>query len=384
MARGPEHGSGLRDWRIGLGIVVGLIAAGGIIAVEGIRSAPVRPGPVLSDCDGALREIVIQYVPRAAPIVQTTYAQFLRQLPEDVVVHVVCPDIAAFNDLRRRVGDTACQILPVPTGHAMTCWSRDRWLAMQPEKHRRVVLLAPREEEGEDAWPERKGDRLIAFDLARSLDGDVAAMRSRLAFDGGDFVASARMAVATPSVRERNLGTICLTEDALHDALTRALGRDVLLLDRAPPHHAGMFMMPAGDDVMLVGDPSLAAGLLGSGASTVDRAWRLTDPDFTSETQALFDAVAERCEAAGFRVVRMPVVPGRDGRTWLTPLNAILDERDGRRIVYMPVYEGAEPLNAAAEKVWQRLGYIVRRVDCTDTFAHFGSLRCLVNVLRRG
>ena len=79
----------------------------------------------------------------------------------------------------------------------------------------------------------------------------------------------------------------------------------------------------------------------------------------------------------------MPVVPDRDGRTYLTYLNVILDDRAGKRVVYMPAYEGADELNAAAASAWEKLGFEVRRVDCTNTYKHFGSLRCLVNVLRR-
>ena len=40
-------------------------------------------------------------------------------------------------------------------------------------------------------------------------------------------------------------------------------------------------------------------------------------------------------------------------------------------------------MNRAAAEIWKALGYAVRRVDCTETFRHFGSIHCLVNVLRR-
>ena len=85
-----------------------------------------------------------------------------------------------------------------------------------------------------------------------------------------------------------------------------------------------------------------------------------------------------------YRVVRVPIAPGRDGRTYLTYLNAILDHRDGRRIVYMPVFSQAEALNLAAQRAWSNLGYEVRPVNCDACHPHFGSLRCLVNVLSRG
>ena len=132
-------------------------------------------------------------------------------------------------------------------------------------------------------------------------------------------------------------------------------------------------MMLAGDKRAVVGDPSMARGMQTP----------LENPDFSDVTQRLFDAVAECCAANGYDVVRIPVVPGQDGRTYMTALNVILDQRDSERIVYMPVYRQADSLNRAASAIWQDLGYEVRTVDCTDAYPHFGSLRCLVNVLRR-
>ena len=75
-------------------------------------------------------------------------------------------------------------------------------------------------------------------------------------------------------------------------------------------------------------------------------------PEDNTAFSLVFDAVARQCAAAGYRVFRIPVVPGVDGRTFVTYVNAILDERDGRRIVYMPVFRCAEVLNAAAAAVW--------------------------------
>jgi hypothetical protein len=106
-------------------------------------------------------------------------------------------------------------------------------------------------------------------------------------------------------------------------------------------------------------------------------------PDFSAATQHLFDAVAGQCAAAGYRVIRLPTIPAADGKTYLTYVNVILDRQGGRRIVYLPFYRGAEPMNAAARGIWEGLGYEVRPVDCTDTYRQFGCLHCLVNVLKR-
>jgi hypothetical protein len=106
-------------------------------------------------------------------------------------------------------------------------------------------------------------------------------------------------------------------------------------------------------------------------------------PDFSDATAARFDAVARECQAAGYEVVRIPVVPGMDSRTYVTYVNAILDQRDGRRIVYMPVFRSAEVLNRAAAAIWKESGYEVRPIECDACGRNFGTLHCLVNVLRR-
>jgi hypothetical protein len=55
-----------------------------------------------------------------------------------------------------------------------------------------------------------------------------------------------------------------LIEQLQHD-----LHREVAVMDDAPDHHAGMYMMAAGDGRMIVGDPSLGASLLAADASSL-------------------------------------------------------------------------------------------------------------------
>lgn len=377
-------------YRLLLGVLIGLVASAGLLSLYdgsgGGSPAGARRGPVLSDCGGPIRELVIHYVAEAAEIVEATYRDFLPRLPAHVTVHVVCPQRADFDDLLARVGPVACDLSPLVVGHPITCWSRDRWLALAPaQQAAATTLLCPRGEQGAEIWPARQGDQRVAGDLADALGPRVVYVRSGLYFDGGDFVADAETVFVTPEVLRRNLQQTVETREELLERLSAALRRKVLLLREAPDHHAGMYMMPAGDRTMLVGDPAAARRLLAE--------WPKRDlaalcppggPDFSEAAIARFDAVARQCREAGYRVVRIPIVPGRDGRTYVTYLNAILDRRSGRRIVYMPVFSGAEMLNRAAEQVWAGLGYEVRAVNCGACYRHFGSLRCLVNVLRRG
>ena len=70
--------------RVRIGVMIGLLAGAVFSFGPGGRVRPVGldRGPLLSDCDGRLRELVIHYVPEAAAVVETTYRQLLGALPE--------------------------------------------------------------------------------------------------------------------------------------------------------------------------------------------------------------------------------------------------------------------------------------------------------------
>ncbi len=376
-------------YRVPLGVLIGLVVSAAVLSLYdghgGETHTGENRGPLLSDCGGPIEALVMHYTSDAAEVVGTAYRDFLGQLPEGVTVYVVCPQQADFDDLRARVGAARCVLEPIVVEHPITPWSRDRWLALTPkDESAPTTLLCPRGEMGAQVWPAREGDQRTGDDLAAALGPGVAALRSNLYFDGGDFVVDERTAFVTPAVFERNFQRTVNTREELIRQLENRLKREIVLFDDAPEYHAGMFMMTVGDGTVLVGDPAAAERLL-DGASEIDLAELLpgVGADFSQATIARFEAVVEQCREAGYRVVRVPIVPGRDGRTYLTYLNVILDRRDGRPIVYMPAFDGVELLNQAAADIWTELGYDVRPVDCTACYPHFGSLRCLVNVLRR-
>ncbi|HEY7088945.1 MAG TPA: hypothetical protein VH518_12700 [Tepidisphaeraceae bacterium] len=360
-----------------VGIFIGIAAA--MLTLETRRRA-VLPSPhpvMIPECEGGtIRSLVIHYV-RGDTIALPVYRDFLPQLAADVTVHVVCPDVAAFVEMSAIVGPTKCRLAPMTTGHEMTVWSRDRWAALADSNDAsKVTLLAPREEDGSEIWPARAGDARVAFDLTQALPSRVTARHTGLFFDAGDLLADEYNVFVTPSFVRKNLQRTVQTRDELQQMLKDLLGRPIVMLDgRSPDHHAGMYMMAKGNHTMLVGDPSLAKALVSPESLSAD---------FSPATQARFDVVAEQLESLGYNVVRIPTVIWPDQKTYFTYVNVIMDSRDGRQIVYMPIYQGAEALNDAAAKVWQNLGYQVRRVDCTSSFHDFGNLHCLVNVLERG
>lgn len=338
---------------------------------------------MLSECDGHVRELAIQYETSAKEISLPVYRQFLPALEPDISVRVVCPNLAAYRELVSSVGPVRCELVPVLVQHAITTWSRDRWVALGPSKGGgTTTLLYPRGEAGAEIWPARAGDERVARELALACPAHVAARRSSLFFDGGDFLADGENVFVMPRVVQRNLQHTVANRETLVKELARQLGRRVILLNNAPDHHAGMFMASVGHRTMLVGDPSMATALLGTEPSLVAAGF-VPDADFSQQTQGLFDAVAVQCAAAGYRVIRIPTVLGTDGRTYVTYVNALLDQQWGCRTVYMPVYGNAEKLNEAARKIWEEAGFVVRPIDCTSAYRHFGCLHCLVNVVKR-
>ena len=374
-----------------VGVVIGLVAGGTILALtRGPARGLVASGPILSECDGHLREVVLHYEPSAKEIAAPVYRDFLGALDGDVEVHVVCPDRAAFEDFVATVGPVKCRVSPIIAGHPITTWSRDRWVTLAPATAGGATTLwSPRGEAGDEIWPARAGDARVGRDIARALAPTVLARRSALYFDGGDFLADADTVFVVPRVLQRNIQQTVKSRQEFLDCLSRELKRRVILLDEAPDHHAGMFMVSVGERTMLVGDPSLArewisAETAPAGQGAAEEAMSLPGgPDSTVPTQRLFDAVAGQCERAGYRVIRIPVVPAKDGRTYVTYVNVLLDQQGNRRIVYLPFYRGMERLNAAARAVWENLGFEIRQVDCTSAYRHFGCLHCLVNVLQR-
>ncbi len=383
----------MSGWQTGTGVVLGLVA--GILVAGWLGGSHDKPsprsGPILSECDGKLSELVIHYEPSAKDAVIPVYRSFLAQLAADVVVHVVCPDEAAWADFVGSLGSVRCVLKPMAVGHPMTTWSRDRWVALAPAAAGEATTLwYPRGEDAEEIWPAREGDQRVATDLALAMAPTVRAKRSEWFFDGGDFLADGTNVFVVGRMLPRNVQRTAVGRREVLDNVAAVCRRPVILLEDAPDHHAGLFMAAAGGGRIIVGDPALGERFVDF-RETRDTADGNDVPatlpggaDFSAETRRRFDAVVGSCEAAGYTVVRVPVVPARDGRTFLTYTNVLIDQRDGKRIVYLPSFQGVDGLNAAARSVWEDLGYEVRAVDCTTIYRHFGCLHCLVNVLKRG
>jgi peptidyl-arginine deiminase len=353
---------------------VGLAAAVFVLAAISPRGHVAAPGAMISECDGRIRSVAIQYV-AGADYASNVYSQLLRQLPVDVTVYALCPDEQAFGELQSRLGSESGRLVKIITHHPMTAWSKDRWVSLRAGKDEAFgTLMASCGEHDAQIWPQRLGDQRIAQDLASVIGYD--AVHSSLYFDGGDLLADSRSVFVSPGAIARNVQHTCSDASELKQFLQRQLGLKPILLGDAPDHHVGMFMMAAGENRIVVGDPALARPLY----SSIELPG---GPDFSEATQRRFDSVAAAARAAGYEVIRIPCVPACDGKTYITYVNGIIDQRDGQRTIYMPTFESQPRLNEAARGVWESLGYRVVPIDVGGTFRLFGTLHCLVNVIAR-
>lgn len=365
-------------------MVIGLALGIAILSLANDGRRPPPPaGAILSESDGHFRELVIQYEPSAREIVSRPYADFLGALEKDVTVFVVCPSRSAYAELAAFVGPVRCRLRPIVVNHPLTTWSRDRWVALAPVSPNGITtLLHQPKEASAEIWPARAGDERISDNIASALPSSVFARYAAFYFDGGDFLADGETVFVGSRVLPRNIQCTEFSKETFVRDVASTLKRRVVLFDEAPDHHVAMFMAAVGNQTVLVGDPSLGRNLLPA-PIPADFPALPGGPDFTPQTQHLFNAVATQCAQAGYRVVRVPTIPAADGRTYLTYVNCLIDRQSGRKIVYLPFYRGAAALNRAAFNIWKSLGYEIRPVDCTTTYRQFGCLHCLVNVLKR-
>ena len=150
----------------------------------------------------------------------------------------------------------------IAVSHDMTCWSRDRWLALYDKNESSMTtLIIPYKENGMEKWKERYGDTKIAYDIKNAYSKNISVEKSSLLFDGGDFVSDSETIFVSPNLLMRNPG---FNKERIKKILENQLGKKVVILEGAPEHHAGMYMMAIGNKRVIVGDPKLAIDIIKS------------------------------------------------------------------------------------------------------------------------
>lgn len=363
-----------------LGAALALTIWGALSRLDTVE-APAAVPQAVADDGGPLQEVVLHFDPRALDAVGPTYRDLLLAFDPSVAVTVV---VASVEDMAtfRRLADAWGMVAPerlrmVVAGRRISTWSRDRYTLLDAGG-RGVLLVPPRPTEGNEA---RENDWAVPFALAAARPFDISVEVAPAVFDGGDLLVGGDYVLATQLLRGRNLGGPLGDAGRLGSWLRTASGRGPILLGETPGtvpgHHIGMFVTPLGGRTVLVGDPDAGLSLLPPGAALplpVDR---------RPGTLESFRRIAQELEARGFTVLRAPLVPLTDGLTYLSYNNALLERRRDGLHAYVPQF-GLPTLDAAGRAAYESAGVTVHPIDVRGIYVWNGTVRCLVNVLRRG
>jgi hypothetical protein len=341
-----------------------------------VSTPPAEPLTALPDDRGAFAEVVLHAEPSSLDAVRPTYEDLLRALAPSTRVTLAVPDEAAERRVREALagatGDPA-RLRVVRAGKPITTWSRDRYTLLEGTGRRPVLLVPPRIGA---AGPARANDWEVPFLLAKEASGEVRV--APFHFDGGDLLVTRERVYATAALLAKNVGITVPDRAALLRLLERTLGRPALILgeraEEVPDHHICMILTPLPDGRVAVGD-------VREGAAWARRL-AIPDADASDATARRFDAVAAALERAGVGVVRVPLVPLRAPRVYVTYQNGIIEERGGASHLYMPTY-GHDALDRHAARAFEAAGFVVHAVRAEGIFRDQGSVRCLVNVLAR-
>jgi len=350
-------------------LLTGLLLAFGVNANAGVMV-------IAPDNEGALTQVVIHFTSGPLTRFQETYVDLLSSFSPDSEKVVVCRDAREwerFLEFYATFNNGAApdeHYRPVLTNKEITPWARDRYQLAKLFGDR--VLMAPLPEtisseyrENEFAVPELLVD---AFSLKLH--------RPSFRFDGGDFTASRTVLYAGAGLLRKNNSNRYGVAAELRRELEILTGMKVVLLGEQgtmPEHHIGMFITPLDDQTVMVADPFLARMISDELPA---------DSDFSDTRLASFQNLARCLQREGLRAISLPLVPLTDRTSYITYNNVLMEERDGERIVYLPVY-GLLELDTAAREIYEREGFTVQPVRVGKIFRLGGSVRCLVNVLAR-
>ncbi len=371
-------------------------AAGGALTgvlVVAFSAAPVDLTAVLqghpelvSDVDGELAEVEVQYVRSFHDQAFPTLADFLGALPESTAVRVVVADAEEFDflmaEMERAGVRTPAEVTAVVTGFPVTPWAKDRFGTLR--RGRTAVLAVPPERSR--VGGARGNDERVPDVLCDHLDG-VECQALPFRFEGGDLLSDDERVYVAATLLGRNPA---LDEDELMSRIRDTFGKEIVRLGHSPAdvpdHHIGMVVTPLGDGVVAVADPDLGRDLIRAltpvGSEPVDGGATVVAIEETDEAYLPFRRVIADLEEQGLRVVRVPMLLTDTPRVYVTYNNAVLETRRDGGHVYLPVY-GLEELDALAMAAFEGEGWTVHPVRVADLYRHTGSLRCQVGVIRR-
>jgi len=342
----------------------------------------------LCEYAGTIRRVVVHARAATLRAAARPIHDLLRALDESIAVEIVCEGEATRTNLLAALRQWKLDRRPGLRLHvfpdAISQWARDRYIACVPAGW--PIWLVPQ-------IPPRQAEpsRLSELDVPEAftpLVPDLEVRRCALALEGGNLIATGKRVFLGAGVIEDNAPARSARQT--REALARVFaGPSIIVGDgrgRAPLAHLDLFLTLIAEDQALLSSPASGKTVL-EAAGEDDRravAERLggIPPDFSTERIAQFAEVAALLERQGLRVTRLPHADNRGGDFAITYANVLQETRQGRRIVYLPIYR-VPALDGAAIATYESLGFEVRRIDVSGVCHLLGMVRCLANVVER-
>lgn len=329
---------------------------------------------VLDDTGGTIAQVMTFFNVDTAPLTVPVHRQLFSVLPTSVEFVVACesePAIRAFLADCAAAGAAGGRSLRlINVEQPISCWARDSVIA----RHNRTTwkpasAFVPARADG--LFTQRWLNEIALGGPMHKMGLIPGVLENGLPLEGGNIVANARHAFVGGNHVPRGFWN--QDHRRWRAALEQLFGREFVILDdgngRVPWDHLDMYCMPVDDRTVVVG-------------RVVEGPYELFES---------CNGVALALTNLGYRVVRLPLaqaerelndVPGETRKVLMTYTNVLIEERDGRRLLYMPVY-GIEEHDRAAEFAYRDLGFDVRTVNFSSLLPLNGGIRCFVNVLRR-
>lgn len=337
-------------------------------------------GQVFSDTSGRIAEVLLHFDEEIETELAPVYRDLFAALGDDVKIRVLCESGFSARNFAERWRDVATEhgrdLDVVNVGMPLSIWARDRCIARtRGDAVHRSASFVP------SANPyyefEKHNDIRTQRMLYRGLLGP-NTLRSWLLLEGGNVIANDKLVFVGANVAEEN--DCELPDRQLERELSRICGRKYTLVGTKtsvlPWDHVDMYMTPIGDDTMLV-----ASARAGQEFVKQDCEPGVDDVNIDA-IQATLDHVADEMRGLGYKVLRLPAVFGTSGEWIMTYNNVIMEQRNGRRVALMPIYNVPEMDQAAAE-AYGKLGFEVHTIDVSGVFEYGGAVRCIVNVVDR-
>lgn len=362
------------------GIAVGLLTALCLSQLPPPNAHEVATPKLVSDADLALTEIAIHYRSDFHNECIETLQDLLAALPREVTVRVVTESQAEFNYLQDRLvkSETTPRLRAVVTGMPITPWSKDRFGTMTAKGN--PVLAIPKARTVADG--PRGNDEEVTALICREID-DVTLRVLPFMFEGGDLLSDRDNIYLPVNMVARNEPLTDAEKEGLFAAIGQTFCRRVVRIGvnagDMPDHHIGMYLTPLGNGRLAVADPDMGLQMCRE-LNITEVAGAAVETD--SACYEPFRNVIRLLQDQNLEIVRVPMILTILPRVYATYNNAIVEERNGVRRIFMPTY-GVPELDRRAAALFTEQGLQVIPVRVSKLFKHTGSLRCLVGVIRR-